>query len=230
MVDNYPWNKGLKGVIKLSDETKIKISRSLTGRLHTNAHNLKVSMALKGKSKSDQHIKNLTGKKRSEESKKRMSISQKNNLNNLYVNGEATKRFIKNNTGKKYSIERCKKISIGRKEMLKNNILLRKKIAMSDTKPELIMKAILSKLNIEYEHPYFIKNIKHFYLADFFIPKLNLIIEVDGKYWHNYPFGKEIDNIRTNEIKEVGYNILRFWENQIDLNGVKTELEAITGE
>ena len=46
-------------------------------------------------------------------------------------------------------------------------------------------------------------------------PHMNLVIECDGDYWHKYPKGREIDKIRTNEIKEKGIKILRFWEHEI---------------
>lgn len=37
-------------------------------------------------------------------------------------------------------------------------------------------------------------------VCDFYIPALNLIIEVDGRYWHNFPFGNKVDHIRNVEI------------------------------
>lgn len=39
----------------------------------------------------------------------------------------------------------------------------------------------LDKLNVEYDYQYEAKSIKRFY--DFYLPKENLLIEVDGDYW-----------------------------------------------
>lgn len=51
------------------------------------------------------------------------------------------------------------------------------------------MKQILDDFNIlyDFQHVIYIHNnyvINRFYIADFFVPKFNLIIELDGKY-HN---------------------------------------------
>ena len=69
--------------------------------------------------------------------------------------------------------------------------------------------------------------IKHGYLCDFFIPSLNLIIETDGDYWHKYPIGRDIDKVRTKELIEKGFKVLRLWENEIvkmDLKELKEKL------
>jgi very-short-patch-repair endonuclease len=64
-------------------------------------------------------------------------------------------------------------------------------------------------------------NIKHGYQCDVFIPKMKLIIECDGNYWHKYPIGRDIDKIRTRELLNNGFKVLRLWEsdiNKMDLN------------
>lgn len=43
-----PWNKGKKGVQMVSKETKLRISKSLKGRIFTDEHKKKISLALKG--------------------------------------------------------------------------------------------------------------------------------------------------------------------------------------
>ena len=44
---------------------------------------------------------------------------------------------------------------------------------------------------------------------------MNLVIECDGNYWHNYPIGREIDIIRTQELIDAGFKVLRFWGSEI---------------
>ena len=73
------------------------------------------------------------------------------------------------------------------------------------------------------------REIKHSYQSDIFIPSLNLIIEIDGDYWHgntgNPRFKvlnkhqlktKETDNLRTKELQEKGFKVLRLWESEIE--------------
>jgi very-short-patch-repair endonuclease len=69
--------------------------------------------------------------------------------------------------------------------------------------------------------------IEHAYQCDILIPSMNLVIECDGDYWHgNILFNKNIiseriskqieyDKIRTNELIEKGFKVLRLWEYEI---------------
>jgi very-short-patch-repair endonuclease len=90
-------------------------------------------------------------------------------------------------------------------------------------------KNFLDKLNIENIHSYYVKEIKAFY--DFYLPKYNTIIEVDGDFYHcnpiKYPNGsicktQEKNLIRDKEkndwAQDNGFKLLRFWENDIKNN------------
>ena len=53
------------------------------------------------------------------------------------------------------------------------------------------------------------------YIVDFFCPKLNLIIEIDG-YQHFYEENKEYDNKRTEYLKKLGFYVLRFENSEVN--------------
>ena len=75
--------------------------------------------------------------------------------------------------------------------------------------------------------------IEHGYQCDILIPSMNLVIECDGNYWHKYPIGLEKDHIRTKELLEKGFKILRLWESEIilmDINEFKLKLGSIRKE
>lgn len=57
-------------------------------------------------------------------------------------------------------------------------------------------------------------NMERFYIADFYIPSKNLIIELDGKH-HGQNIQHIKDSIRDYQIKNIGYKILRFDNIQI---------------
>jgi len=88
---------------------------------------------------------------------------------------------------------------------------------------------ILKPLNIEYKKFFKIKSFKYFY--DFYIPQYNIIIEVDGDFFHSnpkfYPNGPiyktQIENnlrdqLKTQAALNNGYKLLRFWESDINNN------------
>lgn len=130
---------------------------------------------------------------------------------------------------KKHSQESIKKI----KEARANQIFPKQ-----DTSIEIKIQNFLKQLRIEFFTHQYMK-IDLAYRCDIFIPSLNLIIECDGDYWHGNPdkfpnLNKmqleqiEEDKLRTQQLLEKGYNVIRLWENEIrkmKINDLKIKLE-----
>lgn len=75
------------------------------------------------------------------------------------------------------------------------------------TKSEKITKAVLKSMNIEYNFQKVFYNPDTFYIVDFYLPKLNIVIEVDGGY-HLDPKQKAADSKREKILKRynnIGY-------------------------
>jgi very-short-patch-repair endonuclease len=102
---------------------------------------------------------------------------------------------------------------------------------MSNTLPERQIKAYLHTKNLiegkDWIHQHYINDIEHKYVADFILPKIKTIIECDGNYFHanddsiknelsnKQKYRVTIDDLRTKELREQGYIVLRFWESDI---------------
>ena len=99
---------------------------------------------------------------------------------------------------------------------------------LQDTKIEIKIQTFLTQLGIEFFTHQYMKEIEHKYRCDIWVPSKNLVIECDGDYWHgNLKYFKEKelskhqieqrerDDIRTKELLEKGFNVLRLWENKI---------------
>jgi len=82
---------------------------------------------------------------------------------------------------------------------------------------------ILDNLNMKYETQYLINNK---ICVDIYIKDYNLIIQWDGNYWHgkNIEYDKldirqkkrrDLDISQDKYLKKCGYNILRFWEDEV---------------
>lgn len=95
---------------------------------------------------------------------------------------------------------------------------------------EKFAKEFLEKLGVNYVYQYKAESIGRFF--DFYIPSANLIIEIDGDYWHSYnveyknmtPTQKR--NKRVDEAKDKwavfhGIPVLRIWEHDINKNPAK---------
>ena len=87
-------------------------------------------------------------------------------------------------------------------------------LEVNATYAERLLKAFLTgKIDFEFQKIIYTDN-KHFFIADFYIPSKNLIIELDGEY-HDDAKQQEKDIWRTKILKSLGYRVIRFKNKQI---------------
>ncbi len=84
-----------------------------------------------------------------------------------------------------------------------------------DTSIEIKIQNYLKQLGVDFFTHQYMKDIEHGYQCDILIPAMELIIECDGDYWHKYPVGNDLDHIRTKELIDKGFKVLRLWEHEI---------------
>ena len=63
------------------------------------------------------------------------------------------------------------------------------------------------------------------YIVDFYCPEYKLAIELDGGQ-HAEEENKEYDKIRTDYLKSIGVEVVRFWNNEV-LQNIEGVLEKI---
>lgn len=97
-----------------------------------------------------------------------------------------------------------------------------------DTKPELLIAEMLRISDIKFVKQFSLPQI----YCDFYLPEFNLIIEVDGDYWHANParflpndlIGRKRlsaqqiwakDSQREEKIKSLGYKVMRIWSSSL---------------
>lgn len=203
-------HKGIRGIV-WSKETIMKRSKALTGKPRKfRSEEIKKKMSMLGRQLGKSCL-GKTKKFKNEESKMKMvMIGRKLGKSCL----GKTKKFRTEESRKKM-------IAHGKRLSQRENF----KMPFRFTLPEKQMQKILSNLAIPFIPQYHVSDIKHDYLADFFLPKDNAIIEVDGKYWHNFPDGKEIDGVRNKEMADKGYTVFRFWEGGFSEQDVLKKLD-----
>lgn len=112
----------------------------------------------------------------------------------------------------------------------KNKITRLKQKIVYTTSIEYKLRNFLTELSIPFVYHKQL-HIKHSCQCDILIPSLNLVLEADGDYWHKYPLGNKIDFVRTQELKDAGYYVLRLWEQDIrkmDINEFKDAIRIAT--
>ncbi len=151
------------------------------------------------------------GKSTSPETRKKQSIIK---LNYFKIN-------VSHSKGRTLSAEHIQKIKNARAKQI---------TPIKDTSIEIKIQNFLKGLDIDFITHNYMK-IKHGYQCDIFIPSMNLVIECDGDYWHNYPVGLDKDHIRTRELIENGFKVLRLWErdiNKMELEDMEREINNLT--
>jgi len=204
-----PWNKGLS-----MNDTRVKnsINKMVKTRLKDGTYKCSekrkkhMSIILSGRKKSPEHIEKVRlkslGIKRSLETRKKLS---KATLNYLQKHPERID-FLKK--------IRAKQI-----------------IPKKDTTIEVKIQKFLSLIHIEFFTHKYISGLTNSYQCDIFIPvqkgiPQKTIIEADGCYWHGCPIcnhkphkglkeRKIRDKIRTEELQENGFKVIRLWEHEI---------------
>ena len=242
------WNKGRKGY-HLSEEHKRKIRENhphlsgcnhpMYGKHHSIESRRKISNANKGKIVSKE-----TRIKVSNANKGRISI------NKGKKRSEKIKIKISNTLKKDWS-----KYSKEKKDIRLKNLKEARKhqiIPIKDTTTEVKIQNFLKEMGIEYFTHQYIKEIKHTYQCDIFIPEQGgifqkTIIECDGDFFHMNPnkFSPEdkcfengitakerwkLDNNRTQELIEKGFRVIRLWENEIrvmEINDFREKIYAV---
>ena len=87
-------------------------------------------------------------------------------------------------------------------------------LEVNATYAEKLLKTFLTgKIDFEFQKIIYTDN-KHFFIADFYIPSKNLIIELDGEY-HNDAKQQDKDIWRTKILNSLGYKVIRFKNSQI---------------
>jgi len=194
----------LKGISKpkgfMSKEHKEKISKSKIGTIVSKETSDKISKNSKGISR-NKGKSPMLGKKQSK--------NQKQKVRERFIKyyNEGNEPWTKNN---KHTPETIEKI-FAKRPM---------------NKLEKLVASILDENNIPYHFQFFLKTKDGICKSyDFKIKNTNILLEIDGDYWHGGPginkhFYK-LDEVKTNDIikNELAlnnnYNLIRIWESDI---------------
>jgi G:T-mismatch repair DNA endonuclease (very short patch repair protein) len=106
---------------------------------------------------------------------------------------------------------------------------------VKDTLIEVKIQDYLKQLGIEFYIHRYLKEIENTYQCDILIPtqkriSRKTIIECFGNYWHHYPFGREIDIKRCQELREKEWRVIVFWESEIKLMQIDNLKYKLEGE
>jgi very-short-patch-repair endonuclease len=95
-----------------------------------------------------------------------------------------------------------------------------------ETSLEKIARQALEELGIKFKSKFWI-NIKGYSPKeyDFYIPSLNLLLEIDGEYWHSLPKNVKNDKYKDELAKIAGYKLLRIPEKLVLVDLIKKSIK-----
>ena len=101
------------------------------------------------------------------------------------------------------------------KELKELAFKFRNELLDLETPTEILFKSYLIKLRIKYEFQKIVYAGKSFYIVDFYIPRKNIVFEIDGRQHSNLE-NIEKDENRTLDLKRVGLKeVYRFTNDDI---------------
>jgi len=152
------------------------------------------------------------------------------------------KNNLRTNTTRKLKISASlsgKSKSPEHREQMKKQLAINRKDRLTSgkmSKPERLMQNLLESHGIEYTYQHEVSG----FFYDFYIPSKNILIEVDGDFWHCKPGTKHETPIMPEQIKNVtndkkktaiaysnSYTLLRFWESDIQDNRLQVSKTLI---
>lgn len=210
----------------MHDPVKKKlVVNSLTGKPKSDEHKQALSVAKMGKSwgtHTDSHKKYIAEVSRenmlkryadgwvqppwTNERKAHMSnvmIGNKNGINGHHNKGKTLD----------LSDDQRKNRSYKRSEFIQNN-----KTQSSNTSIELSCMKFLIENNISFIQQYQVNGKTNVWLFDFYIPERNLLIEVDGEYWHSTKKQHNRDMLKINAATNLGFSVLRLSDKNLDFS------------
>lgn len=219
--------------------------------MYNSSSKQKVVDALTGVPKSEEHKKNLSMSRtgiswgnHTEEHKARMvDISRRSMLERLATGwrppkwsedrkskrstnmiGNTNGKTGHHNKGKKLNltVEQRKNRSDKRCEYLANN-----KTKSTNTQIELQCIEYMNSQNINFIHQYILDTKKTSWLFDFYVPEKNLLIEIDGEYWHTKPKQINRDLLKSKAAKEHGFILLRISDLNLNFSMILENENAI---
>lgn len=222
------WNKGLTkemdSRVRVSDETRIKMSEAHKGKTLSEKTKRRLSESKKGKKRapfSDEWKEKISqstkGRVFSEEHRRKIGVA---NTKRIY--SEETLRKLSRSLKKHYETHdgtnKDKRLSEETKQKLRE-ARLKQKPPNRDTSIEVLMKNELSRRNIIFQEHVPVCSVC---LPDIVFSRPQVALFCDGDYWHSREFDNGKRWIHDRKIDDVltknGWKVLRFWESEINKN------------
>jgi very-short-patch-repair endonuclease len=134
---------------------------------------------------------------------------------------------VHHNKGTKLNLSEDQRINRSKKRV---EYLASNKSIKSGTKPELEFINYLETQNIKFIHQYPIHTDNGSWLMDFFLPSLNVFVEIDGEFWHSTLQQITRDKIKNKIAKELNIPLVRISTEELNFDHIYNDSNIIWQE
>ena len=105
------------------------------------------------------------------------------------------------------------------------NHLIRNPMHRANTAPELKCKDFLTSNGIMFTHQFVLKNplTSDLWTFDFYLHDRNILLEIDGEYWHTFRDQHNRDRIKDKLAASLGYTVLRISDQNLNFDILFTD-------
>lgn len=209
-----------------NEENQKKVSESLTGRIFTDEHRANIKKSAQNRTWMDdlerrQRQSILAHKILVPNAKARRADGWVPQMTEQ-ARMDARLRMIGNtiwltshhNKGKKLKLTPAQRANRSAKRV--NYLVNTGNLRVSSLETKFAQELANRKINFAQQHAIVTDNGS--WLYDFYIPSSNMLIEIDGEYWHTTNKQLNRDKIKTQIAKDHKYRFLRLSENNLDLD------------
>lgn len=211
---------------EVSSEARAKMRAAKLGRSLSADHRAKLSAAHKASLRARAHIAWLTARPVSPETRAKLSVSHKTSplaqAHQAQLSASQKGRFKSPETGAKISaalkghtmsLEARAKSSASHKTSPRAQAHRARIGRIRPTSIEVQLRNALNAAGVEFVFQFPVPATS--YVADFYLPRTNTILEADGGYWHSRPKSVLHDAKRDAALTRLGYRVVRLGEKQI---------------
>lgn len=219
-------------------ETKGKVSKALKGRTFSVEHRSKISKSRIGKpTRFGEHT--IETKNKISLALKGKMAGEKNPMFgiSLVASAETIQKRKDTKTkrqkeGKIYKTLKGKKLNLTKEQRLNRSIkrslyLKNNPTNKSNTDIEIKFKEYIVQLGINYEQQYILNTEVGSWLFDFYLPSTNMLVEIDGEYWHSSKYQINRDILKEKTALEHNFCFVRISSKNLDFDIIHKPLDFI---
>lgn len=215
------WNKGLKGDPRCAVKSGARKKSSETWLAKIASGYIPDTSGLRTPWTKEKCVQALIGHEVSSETRSKIGAANAGERNGMWgkTHSEEAKRAISEASKRAWSTKTTR-AKIENSLRSPENVERSRERAyaqswgFTSSKPENAVADLLVRAGVRFDRWAVLVGPWGKFACDFLLPE-KVVLEVDGVWWHSFPWGRPIDRTRTEKLLSAGYLVRRLWEHEV---------------